>query len=541
MKRVISMLLVLTMVLGLFTACGKKETTSDSDAMGEKVTLSLGIPQSSNVTDYENNALTRYLEESLNINIEFVYFASSAADNVQQLALMASGNEEFPDVLLGFDLDHYTIKEYGQDGYFMDLTDLIDKHGKYYKEQYDKLDKEMQELIQDKGTDDVTGGFYGMPTTCITLPDNLQSMMYINHEWLKAVGKEMPTTIDELYDVLKAFKTQDPNKNGQDDEIPLLAKAGNDRDISCYFINAFTYYDSYNPFNSNDGKVWSAMSSDEYRQSLIYMNKLCKEELLSDMCYTFAAKSEFVTLITPADNVAKVGVWCGHPAVWTDARTEILNQYSAMPLLEDVTGKGGYTVVRPNALQWTGYITKDCENTEAAMKLLDFFYKDETVTRARHGEKDVDWVEEPGKSELGGDTSIKVLNANAFFTGNSTWCMNGCSFMNEQNYIAVGTDGEGRQAEVSRLVRESWELVKSAKQPKEIVHSLTYNDEEFATRDEYAGMHSSYIVEQRGLFVTGELDPNSDADWNNYLTNLEKLGHSKLVDVAQSSYSRQSK
>ena len=31
----------------------------------------------------------------------------------------------------------------------------------------------------------------------------------------------MPTTTDEFYQVLKAFKEQDPNGNGKADEIPM--------------------------------------------------------------------------------------------------------------------------------------------------------------------------------------------------------------------------------------------------------------------------------------------------------------------------------
>jgi putative aldouronate transport system substrate-binding protein len=213
-KKILSMTLILSMMLALLVGCGGEEKKSTSDALGEKVTLTVGIPQSSSVTDYENNALTRYLEESLNVNIEFSFFSSSSADYVQQLTLMAAGGDELPDVLLGFsDLGHYTIKEFGREGYFMDLTDLIKKHGKYYNEQYAKLSDEMKEMIQEKGIDPVSGGFYAMPNTCVLLPDNMQNMMYINQDWLKAVGKEMPTTLDELYDVLVAFKTQDPNGN----------------------------------------------------------------------------------------------------------------------------------------------------------------------------------------------------------------------------------------------------------------------------------------------------------------------------------------
>ncbi len=42
----------------------------------------------------------------------------------------------------------------------------------------------------------------------------------------RKLGLEVPTTVDELHDVLYAFRTQDPNGNGLQDEIPLFDRAG---------------------------------------------------------------------------------------------------------------------------------------------------------------------------------------------------------------------------------------------------------------------------------------------------------------------------
>src|SRR5690606_38145159 len=45
----------------------------------------------------------------------------------------------------------------------------------------------------------------------------------INMTWLNNLGLKAPTTADELIEVLTAFKTQDPNRNGKNDEIPYNA------------------------------------------------------------------------------------------------------------------------------------------------------------------------------------------------------------------------------------------------------------------------------------------------------------------------------
>lgn len=537
MKKNISLLLVFVMLLGVTTGCGTGDDKVLSDGNG--ATLTIGVPQNANVTSYDDNAFTTYLEETLNIKLEFIYFASSSSEYTQQLSLMAAGNEKFPDVIWGFTgMSHYTMNEFGEDGYFMDLTNLM-KDAKNYQAALAKLEKSEQKLIKEKAVNTKNGEIYGMPYYGVMAIDNLQQLMYINQTWLDAVGMTAPTTVEELYNVLTAFKTQDPNGNGLDDEIPLIAKANNDRDITSYIINAFLYYDTFSPLNATDGKVWDPVSSDEYRQALIYANKLCSEGLLSDMSYTLTSITEFATLITPQDGVSKVGIWCGHPSVWTSENATNLNEYVALAPLGEATEKGGYTVVRPRDLAYSCNISSQCKNPELAMQFIDLFYLDETVTRMRHGEKDVDWVEGSGTNMCGDESTISILNGNAYFQGNSTWCWVGAGILTADNYLAITSEGEGRQGEINRLLQESWKILQSGKKVEEDVTGLIYTPEEYATREEIASLYNDYVKEQCVKFVCGDLNPSNDTHWNEYLTTLENLGQDRIVDVAQSAYSRQ--
>ncbi|MDR1891426.1 MAG: extracellular solute-binding protein [Oscillospiraceae bacterium] len=551
-KKIVCVLFILSMASALLSGCngngGSGESAGGGEGGGsasvsdEKVTITLGLPQNANVTSYDDNALTKYLEESLNVDLEFVYFAGTSAEYSQQLTLMASGREKLPDVLWGFDgLDHYAMNEFGEDGYFRDLTDLLKNYGHYYWEQFNKLPESDQKDITNKGTNTHTGAFYGMPMLTLMAMDNLQNNMYINQKWLNKLGLKAPANVDELYDVLKAFATKDPNGNGVADEIPLLSKAGGAQDISAYIINAFVHYDTLNPFNVKNGKLWDPVSTGEYRSALIYANKLCSEKLLSELSYSLSSTSEFVSLITPADGIAKVGLWCGHPAVWSSPSTTLLKEYTAIPALSDKTGLGGYTVIRPNTLSYCSYITKDCKYPERAMQLLDFFYKDETVTRVRHGEKEVDWVydEKGGLNGNGTNSTIKRLGSDAaFFSGNRTWCRNGNSIMTDANYLTIITGSEGRQAEVDRLYTESWNYQLIGKSPGELAVRLVYTDKEYEYRTGYADLYAEYVLESRNLFITGSKNPNDDSQWNEYLTTLKSIGQAELLKIAQDAYTR---
>ena len=97
------------------------------------------IPQNPDL----RNALTKYIEKELGIDIQFKFFASGASEQLQQLTLMCSGNETLPDVLCGFiSMKQSTVNQFGEDGFFIDLTDPIEEYGVHYKEQIAKLSAE---------------------------------------------------------------------------------------------------------------------------------------------------------------------------------------------------------------------------------------------------------------------------------------------------------------------------------------------------------------------------------------------------------------
>ena len=130
MKRAISILLVAMMSLSLLAGCGGKGNGGGDNK------LTVGIPLYGSVSDFEENALTKYVEEQLGCELEFVSYVANATERMQQLTLQATGGQELPDVFWGWqESSIVTISEFGEAGYFQDLTDLIDKYAVNYKEQ----------------------------------------------------------------------------------------------------------------------------------------------------------------------------------------------------------------------------------------------------------------------------------------------------------------------------------------------------------------------------------------------------------------------
>lgn len=535
-KRIVSLLLVLTMALGMLTACKNKSREDDVDE-GARV-LKVGIMQDSTIPDFDTNAFTLYLEEVCDLDIKWFYLANTSQVATQQLTLMATTKEEMPDVVVGVNMGgKYALNQFGEDGYIIDLRDLIEDYAPNYKEHLANLDEEMRKYVEEAGTDMNTGEFYAMPRVIADVPDNMRAMGFINKTWLDKLGLKVPTNTTELVNVCRAFLTKDPNGNGEQDEIPML---GGVERFRTYLLNAFVEVDT-DLFNVKNGKLWDPVVTDEYRQALAFVKDMVEEDLITELTFTLS-NAEMKNLISPTDGPGKVGIFFGHPEVLTFDSSDVLKDYVALAPLADATGKGGYNIIVDRNVYWQGFITKDCKNTALAMQFLDAFYSDEAVSRQRHGEKDVNWVYEEGTNPLGTASYVKLTGPQAYFDMSMNKLIANPPLLgieSDWNYLATATQGEGRNAEVSRLLKEVWDIKQNeGKKQAEKASQLTYTQEEYEKREEKSGTVSSYITSQATLFMTGERDPRSDKDWQDYKTTLEKLGRSELMEVAQSAYNR---
>lgn len=573
MKRYLALLLAIVMLLSLFTACGKtaepaaetpteapaeeaaaeeptieapaEEVASDGEYLplvkdGSRPTLTIGLQQIATVEDYDTNAFTLWLEEMSGIDLEFVYFSSDIDEAMTQLSLMVSGGEKLPDILWSFmNIDKAAVFEYGEEGYFLDLTEYFEKDGHFFWEAYNRLSEQDQNNIFALGTDPSTGGFYGFPHYGSRDSDSYLCMTSINQTWLDKLNLEAPTNIDELYTVLKAFAEEDPNGNGVADEIPMVGREKSWRgDITDYVVNAFVYCDPEYVFNAENGTLWTPFTTDEYRDAMIYLNKLCSEGLLSTLNFTASSHAEIIPVVTPADGTAITGIFGGHPILVMESGSDIMYEYTGLAPLDDATGKGGYCVAKAPFLAYSSFITCDCEDPELAFKFLDLFCYDESVRHMRWGEEGVDWVRSEGTNWAGTESVISVVNPNAFNSGNTTWQSNGSAITIPENYspiLNLDDSWSGREQALEIDIKDACE---SQPKPDEVVYEIVYTEEENEIVSEVKTPLQDYLLETRAQFATGVLDPNNDADWQTYLDTLEGLGLSKYLGVSQTAYTR---
>ena len=525
--------------------------TTAPDVPEEPVKLVIGIKNNTNVEDYKTNKFTTFLEEACNVDLEFVVYSDDNSESASQLALEIAGGEKLPDIIYDFrGIDDATRNEYGEDGYFVDLTEYLEDPEKMpnlwgrCKELMDENDFiQLFELQRDPSN----GALYSIPTYEFSQGDRIEFYNFINKEWLEAVNMEVPTTVDELYDVLVAFRDQDPNGNGQKDEIPSISynksSGGYRCDFAQYVINAFVYCDDAYLFNATDGKVWVPYSTDEYREALIYLNKLCSEGLFSDMSYSFTDYSEIQNIWTPSDGTAIAGIVGCHSSLGVAAGNMLISEYVGMGALEAETELGGYAVWHANSFRFNTFITESCENVDAAVRFLDYLFSRDACIRMRYGEYGVEWTdaEEGALSTMGLPATITNLDSSMWSKqSNACWhtVTGTCIYLPDMlaSWVDLGAeDFASVRTNVFITLYSAWS---AGKVPDEVVYDLIYTAEENEMISDLKTPYKQYVREARAQFTTGQLDPNNDRDWNNYLDTLKALGEDTLVKNAQSSYTR---
>ena len=566
MKKLLALLLAAILLLGL-AACGAggdpgTETAQTSGKTFEEyhgemplvkpgdepVTITLAIINDTGVTDYKNNAYTKWLEEQTGLNLEFVLFMDNS-NAATQIALMIASGERLPDVIWQVGgINKQQGETYGQDGYFIPLTEYFEKYAYYFRKAFELYFPDEPELLEQtlrRGAGADNQPMFAFPSITRGSLSSAMIQAWINQEWLDKLGLEKPTTIDELYNVLVAFRDKDPNGNGKADEIPMMGRVFGSYSVTDpfnYLTNAFTYYHDVQYFSVENGKLDSPLKSDEFRQMLRFVNKLYKEGLITEQTWT-QSWQEIKGIINPTNGDPYLaGIVFGNCQTMFNPDSDALDVYEPLRPLKDATGKGGWAPIVKN----TGYITfitADCEHPVEAFKLLDFMCTPESYLRQRWGEYGVDWDwSEGGKTgHRGGEAQIRLIHPNVYNEQNAQcWHYTSGTIVDDSywQYEVDFTDTDNWETRHVNKCNEVYNYTMEAPRPKEIFLYAIYSLADYEERSEFAKELTSYFRNRRAEFCTGALDPNSDTDWKNYLDGLDTLKYDRWIELAQIGYDR---
>jgi len=506
--------------------------------VNEEITLRFIVPQDTNIENYDTNYYTNWLEEKSGINLEFDVIPS--ADMAQKVQLQLASFTDLPDAIIGVGrvgspiFNTTNIVKYGSEGQLIPLNDLIDTYGENTKALFAKYADDKLEQIMTSAD----GNIYYMPGYGPAIVNRSSAVYWINKGWLDNLGLEAPSTTEELYDVLNAFKTQDPNGNGKADEIPLVGTTENFNASYSgydYLLGSFLVNNTQNHRLTYDenGQLQYAPISDEWREAMIYLNRLTTEGLFSPLTFT-QDQTSLKQIVNDSNDICGGFVALGIGLVAQPNDQEILSRYVAVEPLEGPNGVQTSVLIIPTASA-NAVITSACEYPEAAFRLFDLMLGEEASTISRYGEKGVHW-DDPDEGQLSRyDTpaTMKILDSIWMTMQNTHW-MNYCPFVND-----IHNDGS---AKVSDEDPETVNAVSSLKymeyEPTNTVPVLIYQLDEVETISEITTNLTEYMYETIAKFAVGEMDPNDDATWERYLAEFEVIGLPTFMDLSQAAFER---
>lgn len=547
MKNRLNTLGVFTLILLLvfsLTACksgsetnGEVEDVEVSPAgefpiTDKKITLKVLAGQRKFVEKYETNEFTKWFEEKTNVHLEWDV-VPEGEDAKQKLNLaLASG--DYPDIFLNMPLTAAQLEIYGKQGVFQPLNDLIDNYGKETKKVFEEYP-----IAEERVTSN-DGNIYSIPDVNECFHCKYSGKMWMNQEWLKKLDLEMPKTTDEFYQVLKAFKTEDPNGNGKADEIPLAGSPdGWNGDFIPFIMNAFIYTESIGSgpkfIYLDNKKIDVAFNKPEWRDGLEYMNKLYSEGLIAPESFT-QDKNQLVSI---AEGSKALGAAPGGtPMSFSTLGGDVYQNYVTVPPLKGPDGKQFVDMLNDGGvLEGKFVISSTSKYPEVAMRLGDALLNQDVMMRALYGEEGEGWREsKEGEIGIDGEPAKYFAFTKGEEMQNKHWNQAAPHYrpIEFRTNRAVGEATEDATENLDYILHKETEKYASYANEDIVVPPLVLNEQQSSEVLDIQKSIQDYVEEMSIRFITG--DANLDKEWDGYIESLKSMNLDRYVDILQESY-----
>lgn len=530
-KRTFASLLSVSALL--LIACGNNEETESSNGNQENIevategfpiveetlTLNLLAP-GVGMSEWEDMpTLQEYSERT---NIEFEYDTPPQSDFSTRLNLaFASG--ELPDIIYAGgpnSLNAASEVDYGEQGLLIPLEDMLED----YAPNFYQLMEENPEIRQSITTTD--GHIYALPN--IVQSDTSSWIMgpvWYNGEWLDALGvEELPQTVDEFYELMVRFRDEDPNGNGEQDEIPISDVGMNG--IRGWMMPAFGIKGW--GIEEHDGQARYTFATDNFRGYLEFMNQLFEEGLLDRE--TFSQSSEQKQAKGQNNQVGVFQDWFSY---FTTGRTEeeAMNDPMYAPLTSEFQDEP-LMPMDPGIKRGAFAITKENPSPEASLRWIDYFYTPEGYEFLNHGPEGYlwEWEDEEGGTKVFNEEVDPDSREDYRGTITPAYGITVPGLSVELDPIG------GEKSEFSEfLLKETQDKIEAH---GEVIYPLVYltNEEQNEVNAIQVDLET-YVVESEAAFITGNRELN-DETWAEYIDTLEQIGVRRLEEIHQDAYDR---
>jgi putative aldouronate transport system substrate-binding protein len=398
---IMTVILLAALSFNLFAGGGQPQSGSRTTPASASIVNNTGLPivkepitlhfvgmnmNNTRVGRWDETDMMKYLEEKTGIKIIWDGIPQNSWRERKNLII---ASKELPDGFMSnLSLSAEEAQTLGDGGVLIPLEGLLDRYAPNVKALMSGIPS-YEPFV--KSPD---GHIYAM-ASYEDLGFDSFSAAIIRKDWLDKLGLRMPTTTDELYNVLKTFKERDPAGNGKTIPMSFLFQENEllNREVKREFEWIFMAFGvADNPFRiaiQDDGKLIFTASQPGFRAAIQYLHKLYSEKLIDVELFTQDRNK-----LTNKIRDLSVGAYTDYRLKVSMASEEIQDLFTLIPPLKGPQG-GNPKWVRGliGMSEGSFAITSACKYPEAAIRWLDYINAEEINIQMRYGMfKDKGWT-----------------------------------------------------------------------------------------------------------------------------------------------------
>lgn len=531
LKRIVSLILVAMMVFS-FAACGKTEDASKNanTQASKSASESTSDAASSNDTPAGSGKL---FDEPTKISLVtnshpaypydanwFVWDAITEATNVE-LDVSAYSMEEYEDkvqlIMAGGSLPDIIYmaaagsNKYALDGPFVNVTENLDKTPNF-KKWYDS-NEDSKAILKTYTSAD--GNVYIYPIVGTEVTINKMGWL-ARKDILEKHKLPIPTTYDELYDVLKELKKAYP------DSYPLSFRDFFNSAGRGFELNTTQWGASMDAYYDFEKAEWKyGPIEDSFKELLKCFNKLYVEGLIPPDILTMSSAG-WTELMSTSRSFFTIDYAVRIDYFNNPMRKE--NPDANLDLIQPPKGNvpNGAPVFARTNYAGGGDCVCNTKNSENAMKFVDWMYSDE-------GRELLVWGKE-------GETYEVADGKRKFITDENK---TGKEKMYGLSTFGVNLRGDPDAVTMAYTQQTLDALYKTDDYMTDNYNPKLWIDYSKEEKDIKLGVEESIrtkMQEYVSKFITDEID--IDANWDSYVEAIKQLGIDKYLEIHKSAYDR---
>ena len=518
LRRVVVVGLTVLMALSM-AACGRG---SGEVVIDESVTeFRIFAGTSALSPDNSEKTLVQQMNETMGVNI--IWECVSEDLLAERKNLIFGAGVDLPDAFMGAGLTDFELITHGESGTLIPLNDFINE---------ETMPNFMRVLEVRPGLlSEITmpsGNIYSLPSisemSFIYEDGNAYSIgsipqfTAINRVWLDNLGLDMPTTIDELYEVLVAFR----DKDGSGDEIPLSFMHGHWAGGMSTLFSAFGFTNYSNRAVEN-GQVIFHPAREEYKEAIKFFHDWFAEGLIDMEVF-----SQDVSQYIAKGNAGRFGVftWWEIPEVVG----ELAYQYEYLGFLTDSYGNIGVNLNESVTVARGSFaITNACRNPELLLRWVDQLYDPLYSMQAVYGPIGEFFTAEPGEDGIFVMRELEAGETEGELKGRlELW---------------------GPHAQLAEHFGTVYHMEERAQQRLDDLHdfwfpyvtnfdtfpNVAFTIEELDVLNEMLEDINQFVAEKTANWLR---NGGIEEEWEDYLVQLERIGLQDVLSIWQSAYER---